>query len=93
MIVTEILTVTTKVTFIEKALEGNEHPEFYIKQEDETRGKLAFNKKSLVDFANFIYNFKMWITTKKSDLPLLTSSHCCQVFGIGAGMARKMQQE
>ena len=62
--------------FTEKALEGNEYPEFYIGNEDEKRIRAALDKQSKVDYASYIYNFKMWVAMRKLELPLLSSSKC-----------------
>ena len=59
--------------FTERALDGNENPEYYIRDEDEIRIKQAIDKQTKVDYDSYIYNFKMWVAMRKLELPLLTS--------------------
>ena len=64
------------VKFTEKALEEKKYPAFYIGDKDKKRIREALDKQSKIDYASYIYNFKMWVAMRKLELPLLNSSKC-----------------
>ena len=55
----------------EKALDGNEHPEYYIRDKEKHGIKSAIEKQTKVDYTSSIYNFKMRFTIRKLEFPIL----------------------
>ena len=60
------------IKLTEKALDGNEYLEYYIRDEEKHGIKSAIEKQTKVDYTSSIYNFKMRLTIRKLELPILS---------------------
>ena len=84
------------IKLIEKALDGNEYPEYYIRDEATHGIKSAIEKQTNVDYTSSIYNFKMRFTIRKLELPILSGIQYRSLLPsiwIGVIMGMILQQE
>ena len=63
----------THFKFTSDALKNDDDPMSYIDSDMKKKIEVAIGKQTYVDWESFQYGFKMWVTLRKNDLPLLTS--------------------
>ena len=63
----------TNFKFTSNALKNHDDPMSYIDSDMKKKIGVAIGKQTYVDWESFEYGFKMWVTLRKKDLPLLTS--------------------
>ena len=62
--------------FTMNAVEGQNEARTYINAEQLENIKEAIKKQEYVDLDSFLYNFKVWVSLRKQNMPLLTSKRC-----------------